>query len=112
ALTFAAMGVYAAVFLLTDDVRALTAGAVAFCIAFGAAIAPLGRREMIDIRPFVRAHPDAMYHYYNLDPSIWWEWAVLQLTLHHRVFGLHRTELLRAAIRPGHAVLVQNRENL
>jgi hypothetical protein len=112
ALTFVAMAAYAALFLLSDDVRVLVAGAAAFCLAFGAAITPLGQREMIDARQFLREHPDATYHYYNLDPSIWSEWALLQLTLHHKIHGLHRPEQLSEAVRPNHAVLVQNHENL
>jgi hypothetical protein len=36
----------------------------------------------------------------------------LQLTLHRPIKGLHRPQQLAEATRPGHVVLVQNRDNL
>ena len=107
-LSFASILGFAVTFLVTDDSRVVAAGAVAFCLAFGAFVAPLGEREMVDMRQYVKDNPSLTYHYYNLDPSIWSEWALLQLTLHHTVYGLHREAQLAEAVKPGHAVIVQN----
>jgi hypothetical protein len=111
-LAFVAIAAFAAAFLLSEDVRVLAAGAVAFCLAFGASITPLGEHEMTDARVFLGDHPEVTYHYYNLDPSIWSEWAILELALHHPIYGLHRRQQLAEATRPGHAVMVQNMDNL
>ncbi|MBI3557210.1 MAG: glycosyltransferase family 39 protein, partial [Deltaproteobacteria bacterium] len=107
-LSFVAMLGFAMTFLVTEDSRAVAAGAVAFCLAFGAFITPLGEREVVDMRRFIKDNPGLTYHYYNLDPSIWSEWALLQLTLHYPIYGLHRNEQLAEAVKPGHAVIVQN----
>lgn len=112
ALALAMISLFIIAFLFTEDVRAIGAGAVAFFIAFGAMITPFGEREMIDIRKFLKDHPNVTLHYYNLDPSIWSEWGLLQLTLHKTVNGLHKPSQLAKATQPGHAVLVQNNDAL
>ncbi len=107
-LAFAAILGFALTFIVSEDTRAIAAGATAFCLAFGAFITPLGEREMVDMRQFIKDNPGLTYHYYNLDPSIWSEWALLQLTLHYPVYGLHRVDQLVEAVKPGHAIIVQN----
>lgn len=111
-LAFASVSLYTISFLLTEDVRAIGAGAVAFFLAFGALITPFGEREMLDVRKFVKDTPNVTLHYYNLDPSIWSEWGLLQLTLHKTVYGLHKPAQLAAATQPGHAILVQHNDAL
>src|SRR5262249_6772960 len=105
-----AMASFIAIYSLRDDVRDIVLGTVLFFIAFGAIIAPLGEREMADMRRYIGENPELTYHYCNLDPSIWNEWALLQLTLHHEIFGLHRESQLAEATRHGHAIVVQSKE--
>jgi 4-amino-4-deoxy-L-arabinose transferase-like glycosyltransferase len=111
-VAFVGILAYVAAFLMSEDVRVLGVGTVGLFVAFGAFITPPGEREMRDIREHVRENPGSTYYYYNLDPSIWSEWALLQLTLHRPIKGLHRPQQLAEATRPGHVVLVQNRDNL
>lgn len=111
-LALGSMATFAILFLTSNNARALVVGSVFFFLAFGAFITPLGEREMIDAHQYVKDFPDSTLHYYNLDPSIWSEWAILELVIHHPVFGLHREAQLPEVIKPGHAVIVQNKENL
>ena len=99
---------FSVLFVLAEDTRVIAVASTAFFLALGSFITPLGEREMIDGRQFIKDNPNLTYHYYNLDPSIWSEWALLQLTLHHPIYGLHRETQLAEAIKPGHAVIVQN----
>lgn len=108
AAAFLAMAVFALSFLVTDDFRWVAVGAAMLFFGFGAFVTPLGEREMIDIRGFVEAHPEVTLHYYDLEPSIWSEWGLLQFTLHKPIYGLHKSQQLAQAIKPGHAILVQN----
>jgi 4-amino-4-deoxy-L-arabinose transferase-like glycosyltransferase len=111
-LVFALAGiaVFAACFLFSEDVRILSIGAAGFFIAFSSFITPLGEREMIGMQKFIKDHSRVKLHYYNLDPSIWSEWSLLQLSLHRPIYGVHKKHQLSEATKTGHAVVVQNRD--
>ncbi|MGE4231973.1 MAG: ArnT family glycosyltransferase [Bacteriovoracia bacterium] len=93
-----------------ETVKHLGIGAMLFFVAFAAIIVPTGQREMIDARKFIKEHPGVTYHYYNLDPSIWSEWGILELTLKEKMIGLHRKEQLEEATKPGHVIFVMQDE--
>lgn len=112
AVAFLGILAFSATFILSGDEVVLCMGATAFFIAFGAFITPLGEREMIDVRQFVKEHPNTTYHYYNLNPSIWSEWSLLQLTLHHPIYGLHRSAQLPQAVKSGHTVLAPSASDM
>jgi 4-amino-4-deoxy-L-arabinose transferase-like glycosyltransferase len=104
--------VSAALFLTGTGARSAAVAAALFFGAFGAVITPLGQWEMQGVKRFVNEHPSAVIHYYNLEPTIWSEWGILQLVLHKPVQGVHRVGQLAGALQPGHALLVPGAEAL
>ena len=111
-LALGASAVAAALFLTCETARGAALAAMLFFVGFGALITPLGEREMAGVRRFVRDRPDVALHYYNLEPTIWSEWGLLQLVLHRPVQGVHQEKQLAAALAPGHALLVPGAEAL
>ncbi|HRK01060.1 MAG TPA: glycosyltransferase family 39 protein [Oligoflexia bacterium] len=110
--TFATMAVFIFCFAYGKTVKTLTIGTVAFFFAFALATTPLGNREMRDVRNYLKENPKTKIYYYNLEPSIWSEWGLLQFTLNRPVFGLHRINQIQEATKPGHTVLVPNAKAL
>lgn len=92
--------------------KALTMGTLAFFFAFAFVSVPLGEREMKDIRAYLKERPDTTVYYYNLEPSIWSEWGLLQLTLGRSVYGLHRQDQIVEATAPGNTLLVPHTKAL
>ncbi len=105
-LAFLSMCIFIGIFFFSKNIYHLASGAALFFISFGAFIAPLGEREMLDIRTFIKQNPDHTYYYYNLNPSIWSEWGLLQLTLHRPIYGVHKKEKLNQIFYPGNVLLI------
>lgn len=100
------------VFWTTQKPALLASATAVFFLALAAAVVPFGEREMDGVRRFLVEKPQATVHYYNLEPTIWSEWGLLELALHRPIFGLHRPEQLKAAVQPGHVILVPGDEAL
>lgn len=110
--SFAAMLIFASAFLFSVEIRVLGLGALFLFAGIAAFITPLGLREMRDARAFEREHAGVTLHYDDLDPSIWSEWGLLQLTLRRPVFAIHKPAQLDGALKPGHAIFLPGEASL
>lgn len=81
-------------------------------LSIGTMIIPLGQREMRDLNTFIHEHPQTELYYDNLDPSIWSEWGLLQLSVHKTITGIHKETKLKEILKPGNAVLINTSEGL
>lgn len=100
------------VFLFSSQAKLIAIGATTFFLFFVSVIAPLGEHEMDDAREYLTRHPSKTLYYYNLDPSIWSEWGLLQLTLHRPVYGLHKPEALSQIQMFNSVLVVQDKKIL
>lgn len=103
---------FSALFLFFSEVRLIMIGTVFFFIGIGLFVTPIGEREMIGIKDFLKSNPKVVLHYDDIDTSIWNEWGLLQLTTGHEIYGVHKPEQLQNVFKAGHAIILQNKEAL
>ncbi len=99
-------------FLFFSETRLIAIGTVFFFLGLGTFISPLGEREMLGIKNFIQANPNVILHYDDIDTSIWNEWGLLQFSTGHEIWGIHKLDQLKPAFKPGHAIILQNKEAL
>lgn len=99
-------------FWRAKDFRQVGRSTLFLFVGFASLIIAPGEREMLGIKEFIKIHPEKKLVYYNLEPTIWSEWGLLQCVLGKEVRGLHRENQMNELLASGNALIVPGDEAL
>jgi hypothetical protein len=106
------LAAFAVCFWFATNTHTIAVGTLALFAGFALAITPIGTRELIGIQKFIETNKNLHLHYYNLEPTIWSEWVLMELSTGREIRGLHKPEQIKDALSPGHALIVPGNDAL